>query len=51
MKVVQLFKIYNFDVVQKLIYQRLKSYFENIERILNLMDFRLFQNEFTLILD
>ena len=29
----------------------LKIYFENIERILNLMDFRLFQSKFTLISD
>ena len=42
MKVVQLFKIYNFVVVQKLIDQMLESYFENIEGNLNLMDFCLF---------
>ena len=49
MKVVQLFKIYNFDVVQKLIWSKDKEIiFENIVGILNSKDFCLFQGKFTL---
>ena len=43
MKVVQLFKIYNFDVVQKFIWSKIQELiFENIRGILNSRNFVFF---------
>ena len=48
MKVVQFFKIYNFDVVQKIYLTKdSRAKIKNIEEILNLKETCLFQRNFT----